>query len=549
MTASFVIYEVHEHHTGSKRLQHISGISEPFYWIIVNFFYDMLPAFTDRLNLSAVSLLLVFFGFASFPWMYLVSAMFKDTEMAFISYVCINLFISMNSIISTAIMYFLGQANPNNQHIQEVYRTLSTVFLVFPQFCFGNGLMELARVDLQVQILSTYGVDAYKNPFGMDFLGWMFVALFLQGFICFTLRLLMNKWLLRKVRRLFRRRRPVPHKGSQDVDIDEDVLAERQRVDSGAAGSDLLQVSQLSKVYRHLKRRVQAVKKLSFGIPAGECFGLLGVNGAGKTTTFKMLTGDISPTHGSAQVLDWDGRMVDIMDCRTEGVNIGYCPQVDALDDLLTGEEHLYFYARIRGICKREIDQVVNFLLKKLELNYHRHIISERYSCGTRRKLSTALALIGQPQILLLIISEQVMGKCAVVLTSHRFGSGFTVKMYLTSSSCNVDSITTFMQLHFPSTFLKYKVVAVKISKVCVWFLQDHHSSLVEYHVPVAPGGVADIFDQLETNKAALQIKHFSVSQTTLDQVFINFAMGKVDTRDEDDDHASDEDDPDAQTH
>lgn len=46
------------------------------------------------------------------------------------------------------------------------------------------------------------------------------------------------------------------------------------------------------------------------------------------------------------------------MDCRREGINIGYCPQVDALDDLLTGEEHLYFYARIRGICKREIDQV-----------------------------------------------------------------------------------------------------------------------------------------------------------------------------------------------
>lgn len=40
MTASFVIYEVQEHHTGSKRLQQISGISEPFYWII-NFFYDM----------------------------------------------------------------------------------------------------------------------------------------------------------------------------------------------------------------------------------------------------------------------------------------------------------------------------------------------------------------------------------------------------------------------------------------------------------------------------------------------------------------------------
>lgn len=42
---------------------------------------------------------------------------------------------------------------------------------------------------------------------------------------------------------------------------------------------------------------------------------------------------------------------------------------------------------------------------------------------------------------------------------------------------------------------------------------------MVEYHVAVAPGGVADIFDQLESNKTALQIKHFSVSQTTLDEV------------------------------
>lgn len=88
----------------------------------------------------------------------------------------------------------------HTQNTQVVYSTLSNVFLVFPQFSFGNGLMELARLDLQVQILSTYGVDAYKNPFSMDVLGWMYISLILQGSICFSLRLLMNKWLLRKVR-------------------------------------------------------------------------------------------------------------------------------------------------------------------------------------------------------------------------------------------------------------------------------------------------------------------------------------------------------------
>ncbi|XP_041858132.1 ATP-binding cassette sub-family A member 12 isoform X2 [Melanotaenia boesemani] len=574
-TASFAIYEVSEHHSGSKVLQHIAGIGEPLYWA-VNFFYDMaiymipvtltigvvaafqIPAFNDRQNLAAVTLLLVLFGFATFPWMYLLSGVFKHPEMAFITYVCINLFISINTIISTSVLYFLGQISKHNLEVtHEIFNRLSHAFLIFPQFSFGNGLMQLARTNMEVQILSGYGIDAYKNPFSTESLGWMFLSSLIQGLVFFTLRLLLNKTLMRKVRHLIMGRKTVPPIALEDED--EDVAAEHLRVSSGAASSDLLQVNQLTKVYQQFKKKVHAVKRLSVGIPAGECFGLLGVNGAGKTTTFKMLTGDVSPTDGSAQIKNWDGRLVDIMECRNKGINIGYCPQVDALDDLLTGEEHLYFYARIRGISKREIHGVVNYLLRRLELNYYRNNTTDGYSCGTRRKLSTALALIGHPQILLLdepssgmdprtkrhlwkIISEEVRGKCAVVLTSHsmeecealcsrlaimvkgqfqclgslqhiknRFGSGFIVKIYLAEASCEAEAITSFMQRRFPSTYLK-----------------DQHSTMVEYHVPVAPGGVADIFDQLESNKNALHIKHFSVSQTTLDEVFINFAMGKI---------------------
>uniref|UniRef100_A0A3B3Y4Z8 ABC transporter domain-containing protein n=1 Tax=Poecilia mexicana TaxID=48701 RepID=A0A3B3Y4Z8_9TELE len=548
-TASFAIYEVSEHHSGSKRLQHIGGISEPFYWA-VNFFYDMvcllvtrltlticviaafqIPAFTERQNLGAISLLFVLFGFATFPWMYLLAGIFKDVEKAFITYVCINLFISINTIITTSILYFLGQISIHSKE-------LSNAFLIFPQFSFGNGLMLLARSNIEVQILGGYGIDAYKSPFSTESLGWMFISSLIQGFVFFTLRLLLNRSLIRKVRKT------LPQ--SELEEEDEDVATENLRVASGAASSDLLQINQLTKVYQHFSKKVPL---LSY-VFAFQCFGLLGVNGAGKTTTFKMLTGDVSPTDGSAQIRDRNGRLVDIMDCRGQGINIGYCPQVDALDDLLTGEEHLYFYARIRGISKREIAGVVNYLLKRLELNYYKDIITDGYSCGTRRKLSTALALIGHPQILLLdepssgmdprtkrhlwkIISEEVRGKCAVVLTSHsmeecealcsrlaimvkgqfrclgslqhiknRFGSGFTVKMYLAKPSCDAEEITAFMQRKFSTTFLK-----------------DQHSAMVEYHVPNAPGGVADIFSQLESNKHALRIKHFSVSQTTLDEV------------------------------
>uniref|UniRef100_A0A8C6M0S8 ATP binding cassette subfamily A member 12 n=1 Tax=Nothobranchius furzeri TaxID=105023 RepID=A0A8C6M0S8_NOTFU len=536
MTSSFALYEVNEHQSGSKRLQHIAGISEAFYWS-VNFFYDMvtylipvtlticviaafqIPAFTDRQNLGAIALLLVLFGFSTFPWMYLLSGVFRDGEIAFISYVCINLFISINTIMSTSILYFLGQIARQNPE-------LCNAFLIFPQFSFGNGMMILARTNIEVQILSGYGIDAYKNPFSTDGLGWMFISSFIQGCFFFMLRLVLNKSLMRKVRHLILGRKTVPQVAPEQED--EDVSTEHLRVASGAASSDLLQINQLTKVYQHLNKKVHAVKRLSVGIPAGECFGLLGVNGAGKTTTFKMLTGDVSPTGDSNM------------------------------------EE-----------CEEKKTEVVNYLLKRLELNYHRNIVTDGYSCGTRRKLSAALALIGHPQILLLdepssgmdprtkrhlwkIISEEVRGKCAVVLTSHsmeecealcsrlaimvkghfqclgslqhiknRFGTGFTVKMYLAEPTCDAEAITTFMQHRFPSTYLK-----------------DQHSAMVEYHVPNAPGGVADIFNQLETNKNALCIKHFSVSQTTLDEVFINFAMGNIGT-DTESTHSEEDDDDD----
>ncbi|CAH2306168.1 ATP-binding cassette sub-family A member 12 [Pelobates cultripes] len=253
------------------------------------------------------------------------------------------------------------------------------------------------------------------------------------------------------------------------------------------------------------------------------------------------------------------GNLVDVLGFNQDWSSFGYCPQDDALDDFMTGEEHLYYYARIHGIPEKSIKSVCNRLLHKLCLVQYKDIITANYSCGTRRKLSTALALVGRPSILLLdepssgmdpqtkrhlwkIISEEVKDRCAVVLTSHsmeecealctrlaimvkgkfqcigslqhiknRFGRGFTVKMHLKDLSVSVEIITNFMHSHFPNTYLK-----------------DHHFTMVEYHVPGSAGGVASIFDLIETNKANLHIINYSVSQTTLDEILINFAQSQA---------------------
>lgn len=81
-----------------------------------------------------------------------------------------------------------------------------------------------------------------------------------------------------------------------------------------------------------------------------QCFGLLGVNGAGKTTTFRMLTGDTGSSLGDA--------LIDSRSVQERGVvqrSVGYCPQVDALTDQLSGRQHLTLYAHLRGIPRSKV--------------------------------------------------------------------------------------------------------------------------------------------------------------------------------------------------
>jgi ATP-binding cassette subfamily A (ABC1) protein 3 len=123
-----------------------------------------------------------------------------------------------------------------------------------------------------------------------------------------------------------------------------------QEVEDSSLNDYSVRVKHLRKVYMMGllpgARYKVAVNRISFGIKNGECFTLLGVNGAGKTTTFKILTGEIAPTSGSAHIMGRDTQ-TQLAEARTF---IGYCPQFDALLENLTVREHLELYASIKGI-------------------------------------------------------------------------------------------------------------------------------------------------------------------------------------------------------
>ncbi|XP_058807217.1 retinal-specific phospholipid-transporting ATPase ABCA4-like [Phymastichus coffea] len=142
---------------------------------------------------------------------------------------------------------------------------------------------------------------------------------------------------------------------------------------------------------RKLYGNLVAIEDVSFGVQRNECFGLTGPSGAGKTTILKLITGKEIPDHG---VINLRGER------QHEGM--GYCPQNEALIKTLNAYDHLYLFARLRGVADRKIDREVAKWIDRLNLNDCASQPTETYGSGSKRRLNIALALIGHPKLVLL---------------------------------------------------------------------------------------------------------------------------------------------------
>lgn len=151
----------------------------------------------------------------------------------------------------------------------------------------------------------------------------------------------------------------------------------------------------LSKTYLSGK---EALKELSVTLSTGEVFGFLGPNGAGKTTTVKLLTGVLSPSGGSCEIMGVNPNI------QPEKVHLlsGIVTEHAQMYDNLTGIENLMFYADAFGLEQKEGKQRAESLLKELELTEAKDQKLATYSTGMRQRLSLARALLHRPKVLFL---------------------------------------------------------------------------------------------------------------------------------------------------
>lgn len=190
---------------------------------------------------------------------------------------------------------------------------------------------------------------------------------------------------------------------------------------------EAIRTERLSKRYKD----ILAVNRLDLTVEQGELFALLGVNGAGKTTAIKMLSCLTRPTGGEAWL---EGKSI-LSQAAEVKQRIGVSPQETAVAPNLTAEENLLLMCGVHGFSKEKSRQKAAELAAQLGLAPVLHRRAGKLSGGWQRRLSIAMALVGQPEILFLdeptlgldVLARSdlwdtvrsLKGRITIVLTTH----------------------------------------------------------------------------------------------------------------------------------
>jgi ABC-type multidrug transport system ATPase subunit len=332
------------------------------------------------------------------------------------------------------------------------------------------------------------------------------------------------------------------------VHEDDDVTKERELVLTGVYNKENSKILtyDLNKMYG----KFCAVKSVTFHVKKSECFGLLGPNGAGKTTTISMLTGLFSPSRGNASVSGYDLRkelksIYDVM---------GICPQFDICWPDLNVEDHLYFYARLKGMSKEKEQAAVNTLINEVGLAdaAKSKKKAKELSGGMRRRLSLAMSLIGEPEVVFLdepttgldpetkrniwaLLDKVKQGRC-IILTTHSMDEA--------DALCERIGIMSHGLMRCVGTNLHLKNKYGNGYKIEIRFVKEALETANTFVMNIIPKAtvlsttkdtrvyqvlktdvvLSEVFRAMQDRNDSIGILDYGVRQTSLEEVFLKIA-------------------------
>uniref|UniRef100_A0A8C7EKL7 ABC transporter domain-containing protein n=1 Tax=Neovison vison TaxID=452646 RepID=A0A8C7EKL7_NEOVI len=508
LISGFSLLTVTERVTKAKHIQLLSGVSVPVYWLsallwdfIIFFITCCLLLVSVRYNYRFLDTMLIFmlYGWSAIPLTYLLSFLFTRSTSAYIKLVLFN-------------------------YLSGIFSLLIDVTL---QFGKGKGFTNPCLWCIKIALFQYTPLPPFsgtaKNIYSLEekMIGKYMIIMSITGYICLLFIFFLDTTLW-KIRTFF-----------------------NQYIYFG-----------IYKTFRKVSNYypvILAVRNISVTIQRGECFALLGFNGAGKTTTFKILTGEETVTSGDVFIEHFSiTKSLPKVKSR-----VGYCPQYDALLEYMTGREIMIMCARLWGVSEPQIQLYVNRWLSSMQLEAHADKLIRTYSGGTKRRLSTAIALMGKTSVILLdepstgmdpiarhLLWNAVTWTCesgkAIIITSHRleecdafctrlaimvqgkflclgspqhlknkFGNIYIlkVKVKIDAQKGKLDGLKYFITLTFPDSVLK-----------------QENQGILTYYIPSKDKSWGKVFGILEDAKEQFDLEDYSISQITLEQIFLAFA-------------------------
>ena len=480
-------------------------------------------------NWSAIFFLFIFQPLHMLPLVYMLS-LFFDTLFS------VSGFLQNVNLMIVLIPYFIVTLVFDNVISDEVATAISVV----PPYCIQNGLRIAAKRAVGKpltahDVWTGNFVILYAIEIGMG------IIFAIVGYIIYKIK---SK----------SKGKDVSDNEIQDTQLDDDVAQLESEVLSGEFDDQAIVVKNLVKSYVDSTGNLfRAVNNVSLYVKTGEIFGVLGANGAGKTTLMSVITGRTTLTSGKVLLFNHN---IDEPSKAEEFVSI--CPQFDNhLFPDLTPKQHFKLYGMLKGYEHDDLKKEVTEYEDLMNLGPSRHKLVKQLSGGNARKLSIALAFLGNSPIIfldeptasldpvariqaqelieqkahgrtillcthLLSEAEKLCNRICIMLTgrihafgthqhlSEKYGKTWKVDLGLESEdeSCR-EKVNEFMIKAFPGCEIAGKRFAS-----------------VTYNIPSASIQLSEVFLILNNNKDKnVGYTYFTCSMSTLERVFIDIVM------------------------
>ena len=317
---------------------------------------------------------------------------------------------------------------------------------------------------------------------------------------------------------------------------------------------DILHIKKIKKNFGEK----EVLKEVTFDLYKDQIFVLLGHNGAGKTTLINILTGLINCNSG--EVIYNYKNILSPENSSYLLKHIGICPQQDILIDDLTVEEHLELFYEFKSEIRINMKEEIDNILEIVGLKEKREIKAGTLSGGEKRKLSVGLALVGKSFLIVLdeptsgmdITSRRnlwdILKKCStgkfIILTTHfmdeasvlgnRIGILSEGEMKVIGTPLElIEKYTQSVNLNITKlsgvnddNIIDYIYNKFKTKNIDIDF--ENFNSEILFRISTSKNQIkwSDFFNELDRDRVGLGIKNYSISKSTLEDVFIN--LGKI---------------------